>query len=159
MMMIWQTNWKMLMRYQLKLYKVKEDFQNKVLTLESLTNGFKSRTGWKSTFLSIFSRGLKGLKRFRWTVKTFGALSIVNLFLATTFCLQRSHWYCFWPPSSSSSSVKFWSARTKVVALAISRLRSKKGSNLLEQCEHRVHFTCKWPSKNKGMRSLMPVQV
>lgn len=75
--------------------------------------------------------------------RTYGALCTVSCLRALTFCLHCWHWYCLSPPSNCSAAVKFASALCKESAWTISRLKSKNGSNLLEQYEHCKHLTCR----------------
>lgn len=108
--------------------------------------GFMSNVRPNSIFLSIFPPELPvPLNRLNWIVKILGDLSMVNCFRARTFLRQWLQWYLL-SPSRASTAVKRFKALVRESARTISRLKSSRGSYVLEQVEQTVHLTCNDPA-------------
>lgn len=76
-----------------------------------------------------------GVNRLRWTVKTWGAWSMDNCFLASTNFLHCSHLYLFWP-RSSSGLVRRSNEFSRVADWATGTDKSRKESNVSELFLH-----------------------
>lgn len=139
--------------FQLLLHKVGQvKHQNmplvklllKIEIVEKLTlmsgsqwNGFKSSSSGYTTCLSIFSTDLSRLvKRFKWMATTSGDLSSISCLFLQTFALQCSQFSLSSASPIRSNLVKDSKASIRLSAWSISRLRSKKGSYVSEQCPH-----------------------
>jgi hypothetical protein len=70
---------------------------------------------------------------------------MVNCFRARTFLRQWLQWYLL-SPSKASTAVKRFKALVRESARTISRLKSSRGSYVLEQVEQTVHLTCNNPA-------------
>ena len=94
------------------------------------------------TFLAIFWPYMLNSKRLNWMTRTLGAVSMAMRLAARTKQACRGHLYLF-SPSRYSVAVNLCSAFSRVLALLISRLMSRKGSTVLLSKPHSMHLTCR----------------